>query len=701
MSQMIGNVKLSPKERRLVAAFVIVGGTSGMSFLRRALAGALLEQQQICSEIGVPDNKNNRRQVLTPKVAVDAVFAKRIGKILKICVPTPWCAEARLIYLQSALLVVRTLLTDLSTRIEGGVGRYIIAKDTVHLRELLVKFLLFAIPGSYVNAALKYLQTRIKLAFMHRLTHHLHHSYFSHRAYYAASWLGGLTSAESRLSADVEKFSFAISELYSYTFKPALDVALFTRSLAAIMGWKSQFILYGYYMCCTFLLRATSPPLAQLTAQEAKLAGAFRGAHARVSAFAEEIAFNDPPASTAEKMILNQHLHRMLRHSRLSAFQRFVQGIIDQYLVKYGATVVALAVYANHSSSKAASSSQSTAADYIRAMRLLNNTSRGIGDLILVYKRVTSLAGHTARVSELLEQVGALGGEGSERVHVGLFLRNVSSSGSFIPPSAPDGSLLPPPEPNRAEGAVVAFNRVYLSSPDGTPLVRELSFEVPTGRSVLVMGPNGSGKSSLFRVAAGLWPLQAGEVTLPPKGELFYLSQRPYLVAGTLRDQLLYPEPPRSVYECASSSTKRRIAPWMKSTRMDPEELEEKLCYCLEAVELDYLLGRGKGWDQVQSWDETLSGGEKQRLAMARLLFHTPRYAILDEATSAVSADGEKVLYIACVKAGITMLSIGHRPALRNFHSQVVHLEGQSAGKGWHHETLREKDLDGLEQYNE
>ena len=138
-------------------------------------------------------------------------YNKRIGKILKICVPTPWCQEARLIYLQSILLVFRTLLTDLSTRIEGGVGRYIIAKDTAKLQELLAKFLLFAIPGSYINAALKYLQTRIKLAFMHRLTHHLHHSYFSHRAYYAASWLGGLTSAESRLSADVEKFAFAIS----------------------------------------------------------------------------------------------------------------------------------------------------------------------------------------------------------------------------------------------------------------------------------------------------------------------------------------------------------------------------------------------------------------------------------------------------------------------------------------------------------
>jgi ABC-type uncharacterized transport system fused permease/ATPase subunit len=328
-------------------------------------------------------------------------------------------------------------------------------------------------------------------------------------------------------------------------------------------------------------------------------------------------------------------------------------------------------------------------------MRLLSNTSRGIGDLVMVYKRVTSLAGYTSRVSELIEQVAALSGESSERVHTQLFLRNVSSSGSLAPPTAPDGSLLPPPQPRRVEGDVVAFNRLYLSSPDGTPLVRELSFAVNPGSSVLVMGPNGSGKSSLFRVAAGLWPLQAGEVTLPPKGDLFYLSQRPYLVAGTLRDQLLYPEPPQGVWSTASERTRQRVAPWMRSNLLSSEELEERLCACLEEVELDYLLGRGRGLDQIQAWEETLSGGEKQRLAMARLLFHKPRFAVLDEATSAVSADGEETLYSACVRANITFLSIGHRPALRKYHSLVVNF-GEGDGKGWSIQQLREFDRDGL-----
>lgn len=342
------SIALNRRQKQLIAAVVLAGGAAGLKALRTTLRNALLEQQRICSSVGLDETSKRFR---SPKVAVDAVFAKRLGKILKICVPGPLSTEAFLIYAQTGLLVGRTLLTDLSSQIEGGVGRYIIDGDQPRLRRLLLVFCGVAVPAAVINSALKYLQKRIKLAFMRRLTHHLHASYFSHRAYYAASWLGGLTSADARLTEDVEKFAYAISELYSYTFKPVLDVVLFTRSLSQMMGYRSQAMLYGYYLLCSVVLRATSPPLAQLTAQEAALAGSFRGAHQRLAAHAEEVAFNDPPAGMAEQMILNQHLHRLLSHSRLSALQHFVQGVLDGYLVKYGATVVALAVYAAHVSS--------------------------------------------------------------------------------------------------------------------------------------------------------------------------------------------------------------------------------------------------------------------------------------------------------------------------------------------------------------
>ncbi|KAL4857317.1 ABC transporter D family member 2 [Chlorella vulgaris] len=683
---------LSQHQKRAIAVALLGGGAASLTKLRKQLRSARHEQSNICDGL-----VQHSKRAPDGAIAVDIVFARRLGAILKICVPSPFCAEAGLIYVQGVLLVLRSLITELMSRLEGYGGRWIIQQNPQHLTRVLATFVAVSVPAALVNSGLKYMQRRIKLAFQRRLSHTLHEHYTNHRAYYAASTLGGLTNADQRITEDVEKFAHTASELISHTFKPLLDVVLFTRALSRQMGYKRQAALYGYYILCAQLLRATSPPLALMTAQETALGGAFRAAHQRLVANAEEVAFNDPPAGISEQMILNQHLYRLLRHSRLSAFQQFLQQSLDGFFIKYGATAIALVIYALPMYWSGAARYQREGSqgeqtqDYISAMRLLSNTSKGIGDLVLVYKRVTGLAGHTSRVSELMERIRGLSSGDENTTITSLYLRNVSSSGSLLPASSSTGGLQPPLEPQRVEGDIVAFRRVHLSSPDGAVLVQELSFEVLAGRSVLLMGPNGCGKSSLFRVAAGLWPLQAGEVTLPPKGDLFYLSQRPYLVSGTLRDQLLYPEPPRAVWGTASRRTRARVEPWMKSRLMGEEELEERLCECLEAVELDYLLARGRGWDQVQAWTETLSGGEKQRLAMARLLFHAPKYAILDECTSAVSADGEEQL--ACVRAGITMLSIGHRPALRRFHSVKVEFDGNGH---YTQSDLRESDRHGL-----
>ena len=523
-------------------------------------------------------------------------------------------------------------------------------------------------------------------------------------------------------------------------------MVLFTRSLARVMGYKGQFALYGYYVAVAWLLRAISPPLAQMAASEAALSGGYRAAHQRLAAAAEEVAFNDPPAGAAERLVLDQHLRRLVRFGALSSLQRFLQQIADGYFVKYFASCVALLVYAApiYAADPAARGDQARlTGDYIRSMRLLQNTSRAVGDLILVYKRVSGLASHTARVSELLEQVTALSAEDAE--HRELFRRNVGHSlaGAAEEEEAEGGTDgggkegggeeeevgTPPPPAARtvsADGAI-RFSRVSLDAPDGTPLVRDLTFEVARGASVMLMGPNGCGKSSLFRVMAGLWPLQAGEVALPADGRVFYLSQRPYLVAGTLRDQLLYPHPPAAVwgatpaaaraqYAAAGGGAPPRITPELDAgkrprwglavcERMGREDTKRaihtshhhhsplSLCHatpnnttelaaCLDAVDLGYLLQRGRGWDAVQEWQATLSGGEKQRLALARLLFHRPAFAVLDECTSAVSADGEVRLYEACARAGVTLLSIAHRPALKRFHRAVVHFEPGHAGPG-------------------
>jgi ABC-type uncharacterized transport system fused permease/ATPase subunit len=173
----------------------------------------------------------------------------------------------------------------------------------------------------------------------------------------------------------------------------------------------------------------------------------------------------------------------------------------------------------------------------------------------------------------------------------------------------------------------------------------------------------------LFRCLGALWPVPPGGVITKPGGNqaglnesVFYLPQRPYSVLGTLRDQLSYPAP-------------REVA------RGISKELLKEL---LDEVDLGYLMDRKVGVDDEQevNWEDVLSLGEKQRLAAARLFFHEPKFAILDECTSGVSALMEKRLYETCERRGITCITISHRPVLEQYHDVVLNILADGKG-GW------------------
>jgi len=152
-----------------------------------------------------------------------------------------------------------------------------------------------------------------------------------------------------------------------------------------------------------------------------------------------------------------------------------------------------------------------------------------------------------------------------------------------------------------------------------------------------VSGPNGAGKTAIARILAGLWPVYRGLVSRPKAiGEdgIMFLPQRPYLSIGTLRDQVIYPDG--------------------EANMRDKRKNEHDLKRILEDARLGHLLEREGGWDTRKEWKDVLSGGEKQRMAIARLLYHEPRYAVIDEGTSAVSSDVEGLLYETCKQNGIS-----------------------------------------------
>ncbi|KAF6343921.1 ATP binding cassette subfamily D member 3 [Rhinolophus ferrumequinum] len=255
----------------------------------------------------------------------------------------------------------------------------------------------------------------------------------------------------------------------------------------------------------------------------------------------------------------------------------------------------------------------------------------------------------TARISELMQVLKDLNHGKYERTMVSQQERGTEAA-QVIPLIPGAGEII-------NVDNIIKFDHVPLATPNGDILIRDLNFEVRSGANVLICGPNGCGKSSLFRVLGELWPLFGGRLTKPERGKLFYVPQRPYMTLGTLRDQVIYPDG-------REDQKKKGISDFVLKEYLDN-------------VQLGHILEREGGWDSVQDWMDVLSGGEKQRMAMARLFYHKPQFAILDECTSAVSVDVEGYIYSHCRKVGITLFTVSHRKSLWKHHEYYLHMDGR------------------------
>ena len=209
-------------------------------------------------------------------------------------------------------------------------------------------------------------------------------------------------------------------------------------------------------------------------------------------------------------------------------------------------------------------------------------------------------------------------------------------------------------ERSETEEAALRLRDLSVTLDDGTDVVKDAEVDIAPGERVLVAGESGTGKSTLVRAIAGLWPWGEGKVEVASDAKLLLMPQRAYVPVGTLRRAATYPEPAKS----------KSVAQVAKAFR---------------------LVGLGHLTEQIDEegpWDETLSGGEKQRLAFARILLRRPEIIVLDEATSALDpASQDKLMALLTKELGATtIVSVGHRPELEAFHNRKIILERRSGG---------------------
>jgi len=543
----------------------------------------------------------------------DRVFWKRVSSLIRLY----WFSAQRRTGVKLLLWVA--VLSGLGIAL-GAYGSYLNRDSTnalvgKHL-QLFYHLMLFWVGVTAATVVAKvmgvYLGSLLYIEWREWLTHYFIHEGFAYRAFYRMGLVGTVDNPDQRIADDISSFIASTLTLSITVVFAIAGVATYFAILWSISS-PLALVLIGYAIVGTYLSVIIGRRLIGLNYYQERYQADFRFGLVHVRDNAEQIFIYGGERHETDQ--LQKRFAKVVENFKaLIAWQRNLGFFTESY-----GGVVALVPYWFLAGTFV--SGRLEFGQVVQAATAFMSLHASLSVVVTSFPAMADYANVVVRLSEFLE----VSREAKEA-------ENDQSQKTTI-----------------VEGDHVALEHLNVLTPNAeTLLISDLTIDAGALEPLLIQGPSGTGKTSLMRSLAGLWREGGGSIIRPALSEVMFLPQRPYMILGSLRDQIIYPR--------AAGAT------------------DEQLEQVLKAVNLEDLARRFGGLDAKMHWADVLSPGEQQRLAFARLLLNRPRYAFLDEATSALDGANEQLMYELLNKAQIPFISSGHRPSLLKFHRYVLEI---------------------------
>eukprot|EP00667_Euglena_gracilis_P006748 EG_transcript_6805 len=588
----------------------------------------------------------------TTKPKLNALFVRRFCRMARLSVT---CGADFWLLLALPVSVLLTIATGYAVAlVPGEMYKVLLSNDWPGLRTNLLWYLLFTSLATVAKVFRMVVGELLSNTWRHKLTLAVHRRYARGDAYFTLlTQRSDVDNPDQRMVTDIRLFSQEVVYLWGGQegsggiLEGLGNIVWYSYQTWARSGAFGVGVAFAWSALVSVGNSAVINLVAPWVLTQEQLEASFRYLHVQWRDHAEEIAFQD--GGTTEQQAVDKKLRSAVSNANHIIARRSVLHVIQVGFSYYSTVMMYATVAVAVVMGLGGGEGGPDRALYIsQFLSIFLNLIWGFTMLVQLGPRMSDVIAYTSRVAQLVEALA----EQEDRSPPPVSPR------SDVPDTAP---LLSPASPTVPAG--VEFG----SDADGSPFIRAIDLEVrlPNGelllRSVtftvqprdrlLIVGPAGCGKTSLLRILKGLWPMTRGQLDRPAAGDVVFLPQRPHLPGNaSLGTVMTYPAEYLSRYD-------------------------EELLDIVGQLGLEHVVQRvGSLQTPVEDWEQLLSGGEVQRVCVARALWRKPAFVVIDESTSNMDLATEELVYQLLLKLNAGLVSVGHRPSLRRYHRSLLDL---------------------------